>query len=102
MAAAEVLHYSIALLCWGFGIDGCNIDACSFQSADLIFHKGKKRRNDDGNAMVYHGRKLKAERFSKGGGSLDEDIVAFECGGDDFALVRPVRRVRCRLWILFY
>jgi len=37
--------------------------------------------------MVYYGGKLEAEAFAKGGGCLDEDIAAFEGGGDDLALV---------------
>lgn len=39
--------------------------------------------------MVDHGGELEAQRLPEGGRCLDEDIVAFERGGDDLALMWP-------------
>ena len=39
--------------------------------------------------MVQDGGELVAETFAEGGGGLDEDIVAVQCGEDDLALKRP-------------
>ena len=87
VTATEVLHDGIAVWSGGFGVDGSDCDVCGLEGGDLVFHEGQERGDDDGDAMVDYGRELEAEALAKGGGRLDEDIAAFEGGGDDFALV---------------
>lgn len=55
----------------------------------MIRHEGEERGDHDGDAMVDDGGELETEAFAEGGGSLDEDILAGECGEDYIALVWP-------------
>lgn len=55
----------------------------------MVGHEGEEGGDHNGNAVVDYGRELETEAFAKGGGGLDEDILAGKGGEDYLALVGP-------------
>ena len=88
MTGLEIIENSILSRQRCLAIDRSDLNTSATERRDLIIHQGQQRRDDDGDTIVHDCWELEAQALAEASGGLEEDIVAFEGGGDDFSLYR--------------
>lgn len=89
VAAFQIIENCILDYYRGCAIDCCHSNPGTLHGGKLIVHQCKKRRDDDGDTVVYDGRQLKTQALSKARGRLKKDVLTLNGGDDDISLNWP-------------